>query len=449
MLSLALISLFLLYGTVNHEVDAMVPMSNAHTKDLIVNLGEDESTLNFNWCCDSKISGIPTVKVLETQKTYTGLQGMVDESTRYNKVTVTGLSPDMVYKCQISSDGVNYSETYSIMTSNSNNFTFAAVGDPQIGASSNSYIDSVNWKVTVDEIADKGAYFIVGVGDQIDYQGGESDLSLLKQQYSGFINGLTHESRLMPYAVTIGNHEGYRAMWFGREMFNYHYFFPNKSMRITMYDFELVNYYYVYNNTLFVVLDTAPYPNPADTVFIKSLINEYDHTLSVATTEFENMYDWLVVQTHKSVQCNPANYVVEDIEAYSRGGFEDLMTKYDVDLVLAGHTHSYIRTYPFKSNATTIGTGGPMIPDGISIDANNTCNEMINPDGTIYMLLNSASGSEYYDINSSRKFTSKIEIQNYTPQYTMINISDLQMTVDTFEVGSPTVVDHFEITKTQ
>ena len=90
-----------------------------------------------------------------------------------------------------------------------------------------------------------------------------------------------------------------------------------------------------------------------------------------------------------------------------------------------------------------------MIPDGISIDANNTCNEMINPDGTIYMLLNSASGSEYYDINSSRKFTSKIEIQNYTPQYTMINISDLQMTVDTFEVGSPTVVDHFEITETQ
>lgn len=438
--------IFLLFVAQNHDVNA--PSIPAF-ENLVVNVGADASTLNFNWLCDAEILGTPTVKILGIQKPFVGIQGLVDENTKYNKVIVTGLDSDMTYQCQVSSDGINYSETYILKTSSLDSFTFAVVGDPQIGASSNLFNDSANWAITVNEIKNHGAFFIIGVGDQVDYQGDESGSAILRQQYSNFIDGLTQERRLMPYAATIGNHEGYRASWIGREMFNYCYNIANKSTDVVLYDFKLVNYYYIYNNTLFVVLDTAPYPNPADTAFTKSLVDEYDKILSKATTAFANQYNWLVVQTHKSVQCNPADYMVDDIEAYSRAGFEDVMTKYDVDLVLAGHAHSYIRTYPFKSNATAIGTGGPMITDGITIDVNNLCDDLMDPDGTVYMVLNSASGSEFYDIDTTPKLTSKIEVQNYIPQYTIINVMNQQMIVTTYEVGFATPVDYFTITKTK
>ena len=124
------------------------------------------------------------------------------------------------------------------------------------------------------------------------------------------------------------------------------------------------------------------------------------------------------------------------------------MTKYNVDLVLAGHTHSYVRSYPFKSNASIVGSGGPTRKDGITIDRENMDDELINPDGTVYMILNSASGSEFYNIQSTSKLTSKIERQNYVAQYTIINVTNEKLTVNTYEVGFTAPIDSFMIIKT-
>lgn len=416
-------------------------------QDLIINIGSDASKLNFNWFCEAEVSGIPSVRIIGVAETFIGEQGIADNNTKYNKVTVTGLKHSTTYECQVSSDGINYSNIYTFKTSGSDSFTFAAIGDPQIGASSSLNDDSKNWAIVVNEILNKDASFIVGVGDQVDYQK-EEDSNILKQQYSHFISGLTQETRLMPFSVAIGNHEGYKPFGLGRKMFNYHYNITNKSEDVILYDFNLINYYYIYNNTLFVVLDTAPYPNPTDTEFTKSLIDAFDKVISTATTIFANQYDWLVVQTHKSMQCNPADYNIDDIEAYSKAGFEDLMTKYNVDLVLAGHTHSYVRSYPFKSNASMVGIGGPMRKGGITIDRDNMDDKLFDPDGTVYMILNSASGSEFYDIQSTPNLTSKVEKQNYIAQYTIIDVTDEKLTVNTYEVGLTEPIDSFIIIKT-
>ncbi len=416
-------------------------------QDLIINIGSDASKLNFNWFCEAEVSGIPSVRIIGVEEAFTGEQGIADNNTKYNKVTVTGLKHSTTYECQVSSDGINYSNIYTFKTSDPDSFTFAAIGDPQIGASSSLIEDSNNWATVVNEILNKDACFIVGVGDQVNYQK-EENSNILKQQYSNFIAGLNQETRLMPFSVAIGNHEGYKPFGLGRKMFNDYYNITNKSEDVILYDFNLVNYYYIYNNTLFVVLDTAPYPNPTDAEFAKSLIDAFDKTISTATTVFANQYNWLVVQTHKSIQCNPADYNIDDIETYSKAGFEDLMTKYNVDLVLAGHTHSYVRSYPFKSNAAMVGSGGPTRKDGIAIDRDNMEDELFNPDGTVYMILNSASGSEFYDIQSTSKLTSKVEKQNYIAQYTIINVTKEKLTVNTYEVGLTAPIDSFIIIKT-
>lgn len=74
--------------------------------------------------------------------------------------------------------------------------------------------------------------------------------------------------------------------------------------------------------------------------------------------------------------------------------------------------------------------------------------KLFDPDGTVYMILNSASGSEFYDIQSTPKLTSKVEKQNYFAQYTIINVTDEKLTVNTYEVGLTEPIDSFIIIKT-
>lgn len=417
-------------------------------KDLVINIGLNESELNFNWISDASICGTPSIKIICDSKIFTGKQDFINNKMKYNKVTVFGLEPGTTYKCQVSSDGTNYSQTYLFKTADSKNITFAAVGDPQIGASNSLSNDSINWLTTVNEIVSKGAYFIIGTGDQInDYGENGTDTDILNKQYTEFISGLSQQKYVMPFAAAIGNHEGYILSGNGRHMFDCYYNIIKKSDD-SVYGCNLINYYYMYNDILFVVLDTSAYPDPKNEETIKLFIDTYDKELLEATTVYSNQYEWLIVQTHKSIQSNAKSYFIEDIKAYSLGGFEDLMTKYNVDLVLAGHVHSYVRTYPFISNTNIIGSGGPLVIDGITIDKKNMGDNLVNPNGTIYMVLNSSTGSKYYDINSIPKYTSKIEMQNYMPQYTIIEVSDRILSANTYNVGEKEPIDSFNIKKT-
>ncbi len=70
-----------------------------------------------------------------------------------------------------------------------------------------------------------------------------------------------------------------------------------------------------------------------------------------------------------------------DIEYYVDAGFEELMAEYDVDFVLGGHDHVYSRSYVLN------GEGERM-----SARVDN----MINPEGVIYLTGNCASDMQYY-----------------------------------------------------
>lgn len=85
---------------------------------------------------------------------------------------------------------------------------------------------------------------------------------------------------------------------------------------------------------------------------------------------------WIVVEMHRPLY-NSEKYWNQDIVGIAmRNEIEDLLRAYSVDLVLAGHYHSYLRTcdglYRSKCNNSgpthiTIGTGGANLDDGVLI----------------------------------------------------------------------------------
>lgn len=426
------------------KVDAALPSTGSDPQDLIINMGTNATQLNFNWYSDAAITGTPKVKITSITTPFTGTQAAAPAETgkNANKVTVTGLVPNTTYSFQVSNDGTNYSPTtYTVKTGGSGDFTFAAVGDPQVGASGNAAADAAAWKTSVADIASKGAAFIAGTGDQMNDSGqSAANITTKQQEYAGFIAGLNQGNQMIPFAAVMGNHEGdgTSASGPGRQMFASHYNIANAQSAVVD-GFKLQDYYYTYDEVLFVVLDTAPYP--ADASAAAAYIKAYSDTLAAATAANASQYKWLVVQTHKSEESLADHNNDSDINAYSLAGFEDLMTQYNVDLVITGHDHSYTRTYPF------ISTGGPLATNGITIDENNKGDALVDPAGTVYMVLDSASGSKYYT-PVANKATTVVEKQTGNPQYTLVDVTADKLDITTKEVGSGTEVDAFSIAKT-
>ena len=368
------------------------------------------------------------------------------------KATVTGLTPDTQYTYQISNDGgKTWSQAYTYRTADEDKFVFAFTSDPQIkedqstdgdGWQPSDNTNQTGWATLMEVVAEAGASLMVSAGDQVEDQSwGKSS------EYAAFF--APEEMTSMLYAPAVGNHDRHY-------MFADHFNLPNEmevaqdgqagsddeleQVKTTFrgqnngtsqshgnyiqatadeiadnsesngvvpnadgqYDFterrEMEtkgNYYYLYNNVLFVTLNTGAYPGGndeenADNASVPSatkdnseaeaMVANFDRTLAAATGEYAGQYDWLIVTHHKSTQTVAKHAADSDIENYVDAGFEALMDEYDVDFVLGGHDHVYSRSYVLKDgerNAEALDT-------------------YYDPDGTIYLTGNCASDMQYY-----------------------------------------------------
>ena len=314
---------------------------------------------------------------------------------------MTGLKPETIYIYSVSNDGAEFSREYAYKTPRADEFTFAAVGDPQLttGAqdSTSNHFSSdkttkLGWAETIAAIGAKLGEkldFIAGVGDQVDLTSvpvdNESAIATSETEYKNFFAPALLRS--IPFAPAIGNHDRQYG-------FTYHFNLPNEMSFTKLQGAEYGNatndqyadmesrgnYYYAYNNALFVVLNDSAYPTSKEAA--KALINNYDATLKAAIAANPG-YTWLFVQHHKSTASVADHIADRDIQYYVEAGFETLMDMYKVDFVLAGHDHVYARSYPMKNGKPNTSQGGSYIS---------------NPDGTIYLTFTTASGLKYYEL---------------------------------------------------
>jgi len=370
--------------------------------------GATIASVNFNWISTNTASTAgdkAQVRIYKDGaliKTDTGKAANATTGKRHHKVTATGLAPNTNYKYAVSSNGTDWSYKYDYKTPPSGNvFTIAVVADPQItegDQDSNTKPKATpptvaqGWKQTVERIAATDATFIVCAGDQVD--GGSS---YIVGEYEKFFapDGL----RSLPLAPLIGNHDLHAQ-------YMYHYNMPNmtdaasSSYNSPVYNGG-ANYYYLYNNILFVAFNTGSYPNKLSDA--QSYVTKYKKTMSDAKTAHNGAYDWLIVQHHKSTTSISSHASDLELEFYLEAGLEKLMTDEGVDVVITGHDHIHVRSHLMKWD-----------------DTKKYSVRSTDGKGTIYLTLSTASSVKFYPALFILEPGSNQYVSDYTEKYPVL-----------------------------
>lgn len=384
-----------------------------------------------------------------------------------NKVTITELKENTTYYYQCLVDG-KWTSVKKFKTGDTSNFSFLYVGDPQIGASKGqtptesseaqsadiaARNDAFSWNKTLTAaISDHSDVdFIVSAGDQINNTGDDNGQEC---EYAGFLSADVLSN--VPVAPTIGNHDSKFA--------NYqnHFNVPNAYTEEQDATPAGNDYYYTYGDALFIVLNTNNY-NCADH---EALIKKAEQAAPNAK--------WKIVTFHHDIYGSGYDHSDSD-GIVLRTQLTTLLDKYDIDVVLQGHDHTYSRSYMLTSDGNThtaytkdnIKDEYVNVKDGKTDDSaalsskqdylnQNLCYKIVdktqgtinNPEGVLYMEANSATGSKYYNLISTQQDYIADRSQTWTPTYSVVNVTSDSFTINTYDVNTGDKIDNsFTITK--
>lgn len=426
--------------------------------------GADATQLNFAWYSDVDSKAEPKVKIVygknaKNNEEFGGRQELVETkqigedeedtngvpdtiSGKYysNKVTVTGLKENTTYYYQVCTGKDQkgndvWSDLQKFSTKDTDEFSFLYVGDPQIGASTgqtnsdgeamadSNYAarnDGYNWNKVLNGAVKNhpDVSFMVSAGDQVNASTNET-------QYASYLSAEALTS--LPVATTIGNHDSTSAQY------SYHYNNPNtEEMDATGATAAGTDYYYRYGNTLFIVLDTNNHNCAIHEANIKTAIeNNQDAT-------------WRVVTFHQDIYGSGYDHSDSD-GIVLRTQLTPLMDKYDIDVVLQGHDHTYSRTYQLTSDGKQRSEeelAAAQNSSNPNFLAENDCYEIksdvkggtiTNPEGTVYYEANSATGSKFYNLIGVQQNYIAERSQTWTPTYSVVSVTDDTFSVTTYD----------------
>lgn len=382
-------------------------------KSVILMIGSDETSRNLTWYANVEEAGsVQWAKQSDMQDGLFPAQyseaaatsiAANDEGFYSNQATMTGLEENTTYVYRVV-NGDTISQIYTFETGDfDDGYSFILAGDPQIGAG-NTETDTVGWDETLDTaIAQLDPDFLVSAGDQVNTNNNET-------QYTGYLNdALTY----LTSATTIGNHDS------GSAAYNEHFNLPNESTQLGATTAG-TDYWFVYDNTLFMVINSNNRSTAEHKEFMESAIAQNPDVR------------WKTVVFHHSVY-STASHVNDGDIIERREELPPVMSELGIDVVLMGHDHVYTRTY--MMNGTT--------PD----DSQGVQSEVTNPEGVLYLTANSASGSKYYDIKAPEAAYSAVMDQSYRRTITDIHVTDTSYTMTTYYMDTMEVLDTFTINK--
>lgn len=455
--------------------------------------GADETQLNFAWYAEDSGTATPVVRFGTDKaalKVYRGTSAAVDASLTgggkyvYNHVTVTGLAENTTYYYTVEKNGVQ-SDAAAYKTGSFKNVSILYLGDPQIGASKGqpqggeklladsgaantaARNDGFAWARTLDiaTAQNPDLNFAISAGDQVNRTGKPKE-----EEYAAYLAPAVLAG--LPVATTIGNHDSLNADY------RYHFYNPNSTANgVTAAGGD---YYYSYGSGLFIVLNTNNYN-----------VAEHEATIREAVASAPAAA-WRVVTIHQDIYGSGLDHSDTD-GMILRTQLTPVLDRYDIDVVLQGHDHTYTRSkllygdaaahgaYEFQLNAdgsdydwdhahnTATGDLIPLVPkDGDTAGKtllnkfrqDNLCytieqtagNTVTDPAGTLYMTANSASGSKFYELITTQQDYIAARSQNWLPSYSVIHMTPSSFSIDTYQItdaGKAEKIDStFTINKT-
>ena len=402
--------------------------------------GANASALNFAWFSTDAVTK-PVVQIARSagekvgvfpagkSTSFTGTASKV-EATLFNaddatttlgsvadKVTVTGLmdSTDYLYRV---GDGKRWSAPMAFSTRDQKSFGFFVVGDPQLGAKSSGpktlEADTAGWQATISKAtaAFPGASFLVSLGDEVnDYNA----IATQDAEYEAYFSPT--QLRSLPVATVNGNHDFQMGEYYG-----FHYNQPNVSSRYgTSYGND-GDYWFVYGNVLFLMLNSNTESVATHDLFIRDAVARNPGV------------KWRVACFHHSVYSEADHFADPDV-LDRRTNYPPVFERYKIDVVLQGHDHSYTRTFPMAK--------GKPVP---GIDPTST--SVTNPAGVVYFTFNSGSGSKFYDWkDTAPEPFSAARWQGKVPSFSYVSVNGNNLSVSTFRADDMSAIDAFTLTK--
>ena len=455
--------------------------------------GRTASELNFAWYSKTGAAATPVVKLatksdMSDAKTFRGTTMNAVGGYVSNRVTATGLKENTTYYYTYLNNGKESSPA-QYRTRSFSQYKILFVGDPQIGASKGQTTslgdklesdtdvntaarnDAFNWNVSLNTAlkANPDISFMISAGNQINKNVDGTDPGN-EMEYAGYL--WPEALKSLPVATTIGNHDA------TNRSYTFHFNNPNPFTAEKSPTTAGNGYYYSYGDALFIVLNINNYNCADHEALIQKAIAAHPDTR------------WRIVQIHQDIYGSGEDHSESD-GMVLRDQLTPIFDKYDVDVVLQGHDHSYSRSYllqgdgkahakfgPAKladgsfdwDNVADLATGKkyPFYPkegDAAAAAANkyfldqnhcytlvgNGSNKVVNPQGTLYMTANSSSGSKFYNLISTQQDFVAYRNQNWKPSYSVISLDGDSFRIDTYSIidGKPVEIDQpFTIQKT-
>ncbi|MFW2434927.1 metallophosphoesterase [Staphylococcus cohnii] len=397
----------------NKKTTTKQTQSNDH-RYAIMTIGKDNTEKNLTWYHESDEQGYVEIAEANEQGDFSNAGRLEGETYKgsntkrllnkdipkmnYTHATLPHLEENTTYMYRFF-NGVNgeKSPIRRFDTNNNGETNFIAVADPQLGASGDLVSDNAGWQNTVNQMAqlNKNPDFLMSLGDQVNLPWDE-------KAYSGFIEAKGMEN--FTVVPTLGNHD--RA----NKAYSEHFNLPN--LQNGGKNLASSDFYFTHNDTLFVSLNSESLDYKGHEETMKR---------AIADTKDQNP-KWIVALTHRNPY-SAGKHSDKLATKIRRDKFAPLMKKYNVDLVLGGHDHSYSRSHVMNGKDAQV-----------KWDENGAAPQTYsNPNGTIYVTLNSASGSKFYELDGKKDYAVK-SIQDNQPAYTKVNITKDYIEVLTYHV---------------
>lgn len=349
-----------------------------------------------------------------TQNTYKGMTSDAVSGYASNKVSVSvEANTEYAYRIgQISSN--KWSDIFYTKTkSGSSEYDFIYVGDAQLGAGSLDK-DTEKWVDTMNKAEAKvsDAAFIISAGDQVNTGKNEIEYDSLTS---------ANQLQKIPFAPTIGNHDANDINY------TYHYNIPNTTTNGKTG--AGTDYYYAYGETLFVNFNGN-----------SQNFAEHENTVTSAIAYFKSINSdkapkWIIGVMHQDIYGSGQQHSMKTSMVNLRKGMYPIFDRYNFDVVLDGHDHTYTRSY--------IMNGNNALRDSIK----GADNQYVNPNGTLYITANSSSGSKYYPLCPVRGTYADVRNQFNVPSYSKISIKDNTFSIETYRTDTDQIYDECTIAK--
>ncbi|NHC44313.1 purple acid phosphatase family protein [Motilibacter aurantiacus] len=315
-----------------------------------------DATENPGYAEIAKATGGPSFTPTRlTATTSPTVQADLGYPVSFHSATFTGLEPETMYTYRVG-DGVNWSEWFQFKTAaaSAKPFSFIYYGDAQNGIKQHAS------RVFRQAFRDRSeAQLVVHAGDLVD--SANSDSQWGEWFYAGgFTTGMINQLGIP------GNHEysgGQLARYWDKQ-----FEFPKNGPAAFNTVAPETTYYTDYQGVRFIGLNTNLQGN---TAYMEATAAWLEQVLR------DNPNEWAVVTYHHPAFSTTGTRNNPNVRKYWLPIFE----KYNVDLVLQGHDHSYAR-------------------GNLAVNRKNA----INQQGTVYVV--SVSGEKMYELNGGVNWTS-------------------------------------------